>query len=183
MATDDRNFHARTLLQLARSLGAIKETPWEKVCCFLLYFSMWTIIIPYVFVAVCSFVLTTLPAERENRYVLCDGALARPVVFPPSHLFLLRNSVSILHRNKYLYGSCRCQRNWNMSACGDVFCFSDEWITGSVDGTSIIINTIIVSEYQTSVTISIIFPPSTFMPGHGPSWHNHQDEYQEKIIP
>ncbi|KAK7087993.1 hypothetical protein V1264_021976 [Littorina saxatilis] len=31
MATDDRNFHARTLLQLARSLGAIKDTPWEKV--------------------------------------------------------------------------------------------------------------------------------------------------------
>ncbi|KAK7505986.1 hypothetical protein BaRGS_00002708 [Batillaria attramentaria] len=31
MAADDRNFHARSLLQLARSLGSIKEAPWEKV--------------------------------------------------------------------------------------------------------------------------------------------------------
>ncbi|XP_059147060.1 phosphatidylinositol 4-kinase alpha-like [Physella acuta] len=31
MASNDIDYHARSLLQLARSLGAIKPTPWEKV--------------------------------------------------------------------------------------------------------------------------------------------------------
>ena len=31
MATEDGNFHARTLLKLACSLGAQADVPWEKV--------------------------------------------------------------------------------------------------------------------------------------------------------